>query len=129
MVPEKHAGGTQHPVVGNLATAGPPPVSRHPFFGAVDHLTDEGYHQSGPISVGKAVISMGVIDEKLFTRECITTSLLALDARRHIVSFATCDDCLQHMGSHDLILIMHARPWEIGLIITNNSFHSKSCST
>jgi DNA-binding NarL/FixJ family response regulator len=108
MLPKQPEGDTQDPLVGDLATADPPPVSRHPFFGAVDHRTDEGYHQSGPISVAKAVISMGVIDEKSFTRECITTSLLALDARLHIVSFATCDDCLQHMGSHDLILY-HAR--------------------
>jgi DNA-binding NarL/FixJ family response regulator len=108
MVPKQPEGDTQDPVVGNLATAGPPAVSRHPFFGAVDHRTDEGYHQSGPISVGKAVISMGVIDEKSFIRECITTSLQALDNSIHIVSFATCDDCLHNMGSLDLILY-HAR--------------------
>jgi DNA-binding NarL/FixJ family response regulator len=51
-----------------------------------------------------AVISMGVIDEKRFTRECITRSLRTLDDRLQIESFPTCDKCLQTVEGHDLVL-------------------------
>ena len=101
MVPKKHEGVTQLTFAGDLATARLQPISAQPLSAAVDQ-------RSRPISVRKAAISIAVIDEKSFTRECITTSLQALDDRLHIVSFTTCDDCLQHIGSHDLILF-HAR--------------------
>jgi DNA-binding NarL/FixJ family response regulator len=51
-----------------------------------------------------AVISMGVIDEKRFTRECITQSLRTLDDRLRIEGFPTCDECLQTAESQDLVL-------------------------
>jgi DNA-binding NarL/FixJ family response regulator len=51
-----------------------------------------------------SVISMGVIDEKSFTRECITMCLQALGGRFDIVPFATCDDFLQSGKCLDLIL-------------------------
>jgi DNA-binding NarL/FixJ family response regulator len=51
-----------------------------------------------------AVISIGVIDEKKFTRECITRSLRALDDRLRIEGFPTCDDCLQTAEAQDLVL-------------------------
>jgi DNA-binding NarL/FixJ family response regulator len=51
-----------------------------------------------------SVISMGVIDEKTFTRECITRCLRALDDRFRIESFPTCDECLQPAESQDLVL-------------------------
>jgi DNA-binding NarL/FixJ family response regulator len=97
MVPKKHEGVTQLTFAGDLATARLQPISAQPLSAAV-------YQRSRPISVRKAVISIAVIDEKSFTRECITTSLQALDDRLDIMSFTTCDDCLQHIGSHDLIL-------------------------
>jgi DNA-binding NarL/FixJ family response regulator len=97
MVPKKHEGVTQLSFAGDLATARLQPISAQPLSSAV-------YQRSRPISVRKAVISIAVIDEKSFTRECITTSLQALDDRLDIMSFTTCDDCLQHIGSHDLIL-------------------------
>lgn len=127
MVPKQPEGDTQDPVVGNLATAGLPPVSRHPFFGAADRRADEGYHQSGPISVGKAVISMGVIDEKSLTRECITTSLLALDARLHKCHSQRVTIVSNTWEVTTSFFIMHVRPWQVGTITTNNSFHSKNC--
>src|SRR5262245_22806600 len=52
----------------------------------------------------RAAISLGVIDQKSFTRECIITSLQALDDHLDMMSFATCEDCLQGMGNLDLIL-------------------------
>jgi DNA-binding NarL/FixJ family response regulator len=51
-----------------------------------------------------AVISMGVIDEKRFTRECITQSLLTLDDRLRIKGFPTCDECLPTVEDQDLVL-------------------------
>jgi DNA-binding NarL/FixJ family response regulator len=50
------------------------------------------------------VISMGVIDEKRFTRECITQSLRTLDDRLRIEDFPTCDECLQTAEGQDLVL-------------------------
>ena len=51
-----------------------------------------------------AVISIGVIDEKRFTRECITQSLRALDDRFRIKGFPTCDECLQTVEDQDLVV-------------------------
>jgi DNA-binding NarL/FixJ family response regulator len=51
-----------------------------------------------------AVFSMGVIDEKRFTRECITQSLRTLDDRLRIKGFPTCDECLQSVEDQDLVL-------------------------
>jgi DNA-binding NarL/FixJ family response regulator len=51
-----------------------------------------------------AVISMGLIDEKRFTRECITQSLRTLDDRLRIKGFPTCDECLQSVEDQDLII-------------------------
>jgi DNA-binding NarL/FixJ family response regulator len=97
MVPKKHEGVTQLTFAGDLATAHLLPISAQPLSAAVDQ-------RSRPISVRAAAISIAVIDEKTLTRECIATSLQALDDRLHIMSFAACDDYLQHMGSHDLII-------------------------
>jgi DNA-binding NarL/FixJ family response regulator len=51
-----------------------------------------------------AVISMGVIDEKTFTRECIIRCLRTLDDRLRIEGFPTCDKCLQTAEGQDLVL-------------------------
>ena len=50
------------------------------------------------------VISMGLIDEKRFTRECITQSLQTLDDRLRIKGFPTCDECLQSVEDQDLVV-------------------------
>jgi DNA-binding NarL/FixJ family response regulator len=50
------------------------------------------------------VISVAVVDEHLFTRECITTSLQQLGSNLDIASFAACDDCLRSTRTHDLVL-------------------------
>jgi DNA-binding NarL/FixJ family response regulator len=101
MVAAGYEGDTQSYASGTLASAPLSPESTDPHIGTVRQRTHE---ESRRIAVRNAVISMGVIDEKSFTRECITKSLQALDDRLDIISFTTCDDCLQHMGSHDLIL-------------------------
>jgi DNA-binding NarL/FixJ family response regulator len=51
-----------------------------------------------------SLISMGVIDEKTFTRECIIRCLRTLDDRLRIEAFPTCDECLQTAEGQDLVL-------------------------
>src|SRR6185437_3946314 len=51
-----------------------------------------------------AVISMRVIDEKRFTRECIIRNLRTLDDRLRIEGFPTCDECLQTAEGQDLVV-------------------------
>ena len=51
-----------------------------------------------------SLISMGVIDEKTFTRECIIRCLRTLDDRLRIEGFPTCDECLQTAEGQDLVL-------------------------
>ena len=50
------------------------------------------------------IISVAVIDEFLFTRECIATSLQLLGHDLEIASFSSCQDCLQSTRTHDLVL-------------------------
>jgi DNA-binding NarL/FixJ family response regulator len=50
------------------------------------------------------VISVAVVDDKSLTRECIIRSLQGLDERLEIVAFSTCEDYLQSMANHDVIL-------------------------
>jgi DNA-binding NarL/FixJ family response regulator len=51
-----------------------------------------------------SLISMGVIDEKTFTRECIVRCLRTLDDRLQIEGFPTCDECLQTAEGQNLVL-------------------------
>jgi DNA-binding NarL/FixJ family response regulator len=60
------------------------------------------------------VISVALIDEKPFTRECIAKSLQALDERLRIISFGSCEDYLRSTRSQDLILYyahQHLASW------------------
>lgn len=104
MVPKEHEGDTQSHAVDNLATAPLSPKSGNPQFGAGSHLAGGEYRRSPPIAGRKAVISLGVIDDKSFTRECITRSLQALDDRLDILSFATSDDYFKEIESYGLVL-------------------------
>jgi DNA-binding NarL/FixJ family response regulator len=56
------------------------------------------------LSVRNPMISIGVVDEHSFTRECITRSLKEFDDSLDIMSFITCDDCLRIFRDLDLIL-------------------------
>jgi DNA-binding NarL/FixJ family response regulator len=49
-------------------------------------------------------ISVGLIDEHCFTRECISGSLQGLDSALEIGSFTSCDDFLRSTVSYDVIL-------------------------
>jgi DNA-binding NarL/FixJ family response regulator len=95
---------TQHRVGDDLA------ISRqrgeaYPPLDAAGLRTSESHRRLSRLtSVREPVISIGVIDEKSFTRECITRCLQALDDRFNIVPFATCEDFLESTESHDLTL-------------------------
>ena len=52
----------------------------------------------------KAAVFMGVIDERTFTRECITRCLRTLDERLRVEGFPTCDECLQSVEDQDLVV-------------------------
>jgi hypothetical protein len=58
----------------------------------------------GTTDMRNAVVSMGVIDEKTFTRECIIRCLRTLDDRLRVEGFPTCDECLQAAEGQDLVL-------------------------
>jgi DNA-binding NarL/FixJ family response regulator len=107
-LPTREGRAIQTHVVGYSPSARLTPMLANSHVRVVRHRFNEPYRQSASItyrvSVRKAMISMAIIDEKSFTRECITRSLQALDDRLDIMSFATCEDCLQSTGSHDLIL-------------------------
>jgi DNA-binding NarL/FixJ family response regulator len=56
-------------------------------------------------AVGRnAMISIGMVDDHPFTRECITKSLQEICDLLDVTSFATCDECLKSEGNYDLIL-------------------------
>jgi DNA-binding NarL/FixJ family response regulator len=76
-----------------------------PRLGAARLRTGESHIRPSQLtSVRKSVISIGVIDEKSFTRECITKCLQALDDQFKIVPFATCEDFLKSKQIYDLAL-------------------------
>jgi DNA-binding NarL/FixJ family response regulator len=66
------------------------------------HARTKPREQSTPMK--NSLISMGVIDEKTFTRECIIRCLRTLDDRFRIEGFLTCDECLQTVAGQDLVL-------------------------
>ena len=55
-------------------------------------------------SVRNPIISIGVIDQHSFTRECITTSLKEFDNDIEILPFKTIEDCLRSTSAFELIL-------------------------
>jgi len=56
-------------------------------------------------SISNRMMSIGVVDEHSFTRECITRSLKGLYDTLDVVSFRSCDDCLT--GGRDLDVILY----------------------
>jgi DNA-binding NarL/FixJ family response regulator len=57
---------------------------------------------------GNPTIIVGVVDEHLFTRECITGFLQELGAI-DAISFASCEECTRSTRHQDLILYHHRR--------------------
>src|SRR6266480_3495584 len=103
MALKKNTGDTQHIVV-NPGTDRPPSTTVYLPLSPGRERTKEGRFRSRLISVRKAMVSLGVIDEKSLSRECITKCLEALDEHLDIVTFATCEEYLEGTGGHDVVL-------------------------
>src|SRR5689334_20293500 len=75
---------------------------------AVDESTGEGARLSQSRihrrSSKRPTISIAMIDEHSFTRECIARSLRELSNDLKLASFATCEDCLESAGNYELFL-------------------------
>ena len=105
LAPERNEGNAKDRAFPNSTAAGVPATSAHSLDEAKRQRTKEGHRRSRLTSVRKSVISLGVIDEKSFTRECITRCLQTPDYRLEIVAFATCDDFLRNTQHHDVVLL------------------------
>ena len=85
------------------------PFSNSPPIPVKAHREDAGEPRPQPRAFGNpersAVISIAVIDEHSFTRECITKSLPELCNLLDITGFAACDECLRSPRTHDLVLL------------------------
>jgi DNA-binding NarL/FixJ family response regulator len=85
------------------------PVDGHELINPVEYeLAKEENHWPQPItyrtSPRNAIISIAVIDQYSFTRECITRSLKDLANNLDISSFEGYEDCLRSTRDHELIL-------------------------
>jgi DNA-binding NarL/FixJ family response regulator len=105
LAPKEIEGDAPDRAIANSTTAGLALSPARPLGGDERQHTEEGHRRSRLTSVRKAAISVGVIDEKSFTRECITRCLRTSDNRLDIVAFATCDDFLRTMTTHDVVLL------------------------
>ena len=56
-------------------------------------------------SVRKPMISIGLVDENSFTRECITRSLKEADQSLDTVAFKTLDECVREARDFDIIIL------------------------
>jgi DNA-binding NarL/FixJ family response regulator len=107
MALKENTGDTQH-IVGNPATDRLPSTTVYLPLSPVRERTKEGRFRSRLVSVRKAMVSLGVIDEKSLSRECITKCLKALDKHLDIVTFATCEEYFEGTIGIDVV-IYHVR--------------------
>lgn len=59
-------------------------------------------------AVDSATISVAIIDDHSFTRECIARSLHEADVRLNVTPYSNCEDCINSSKRYDVILY-HAR--------------------
>jgi len=83
--------------------------SRSPDFRSEAHEPSTGGGCRSQPTIGKisdrnATTAIAVVDEHMFTRECITKSLQEIGEPFEIVAFGNCDECLRSVRPHDLIL-------------------------
>jgi DNA-binding NarL/FixJ family response regulator len=100
----ENEGSTQRSEGGNLPPDRLSAISANVPLGAAHQLNNEARPPLRPGSIRSSVISIGLIDENSFTRECITKSLQTVDDRLDIVAFPTCEQYLQNMGDQELVL-------------------------
>lgn len=67
-----------------------------------------GQETTGWTTLDSASLSVAIIDDHSFTRECITRSLNEADARLNVSPFSNCEDCINSSKRYDVILY-HAR--------------------
>ena len=72
------------------------------------HDHSAGQETTGWTTLDSATISVAIIDDQSFTRECIARSLNEADARLNVSPFPNCEDCISSTKRHDVILY-HAR--------------------
>jgi DNA-binding NarL/FixJ family response regulator len=108
MVPDGLEVGAQIQRRANSMPVDLPSTSADRRLPGIDESTGQGARLSRPRiyrrSAKRPMISIAMIDEHSFTRECIARSLRELSNDLEIVSFATCEDCLQSAGKHELFL-------------------------
>jgi DNA-binding NarL/FixJ family response regulator len=56
------------------------------------------------LSIRGQMISIGVIDQHSFTRDCIGKSIKGFDGCLEVISFTTAEDCLRSSNTLDLVL-------------------------
>ena len=61
--------------------------------------------ETSSLSLNNRMMSIGLVDEHSFSRECITRSIKGLYDSLDLVSFRSCDDCLK--GGKDLDVILY----------------------
>ena len=104
MAPEQRNRRTESRELGGLTPRSLEPTATDPIYGG-NHQTHDGYVlRTDENSSRKVLISIGLIDEKSFTRECISRSLQAVDDRFTVGSFVTCEDYLEYARGDDIVL-------------------------
>jgi DNA-binding NarL/FixJ family response regulator len=103
MIPKQQEGDLQNAFEGTRSI-GVRPRGRAARLRGSEAFGNARTERSRPRVRHDAVISVAVIDEKPFTRECIAKSLGALDERLRIISFASCEDYLRSTRPRDLVL-------------------------
>jgi DNA-binding NarL/FixJ family response regulator len=100
--------GISSPSVGGMPFLNRPSTAAQVHAGEAHEPSDEGDSRSQStickLPDRNAMITIAVIDEHSFTRECIAKSLKELCNLLDIAAFAACDECLRSSGAHDLIL-------------------------
>jgi DNA-binding NarL/FixJ family response regulator len=111
-VPEERQEEKQMRVVDNSYASRLPPMLASADAPIEFGPTNDGSRPSRVISYwnrdGNSTIIVGVVDEHLFTRECITGFLQKLGAI-DAISFGTCEECTQSTRHQDLILYYDRR--------------------
>jgi DNA-binding NarL/FixJ family response regulator len=128
IVSGEHKGGIQNGGADHSPDSPTPPltpVSEHepPPSERSSAVHKQVYPNTYGIPARNVIISVGLIDEHSFTRQCITRSLRELDDTFAIYPFASCEDCLLSEKSYDVILY-HAREAVASLDSDNERFQA-----
>lgn len=108
MTLEKGLGTRRAPSTDNLPSCDIPPRSARPHFpGKAGNDYEEKLATQSTLNKVPsryAAVTVAVIDKHLFTRESITRSLKDLCDLLDVLSFVTCEECLESTKNYDVIL-------------------------